>query len=98
MISLQKGMPAPQKTGMKVVNVGIFLFTRLGALSKETVPRLHAHRQAHIRVQHRLGEQMNRLLCSEQTRLVTGQTQGAVHQPRVQGPAHSFLLWSLFWT
>lgn len=87
MISLQKGMPAPQKTGMKVVNVGIFLFTRLGALSKETVPRLHAHCQVHVRdtvrVQRRLGEQMNRLLCSEQTRLVTGQTQGAVYQPRV---------------
>lgn len=89
-------MPAPQKTGVKVVNVGIFLFTRLGALSKETVPRLHAQHQVHIwdtvRAQHRFGEQMNRLLCSEQTRLVTGQTHGAVCQPRVRGLADSLLL------
>ena len=47
---------------------------------------LHAHHQVRIwdtvRAQHRFAEQVNRLLCSEQTGLVTGQTHRAVNQHR----------------
>ena len=104
MISLQKERYAcsSEDRGEGWNNVGIFLFTRLGALSKGILSPLHAHHQVHIwdtvRAQHRFAEQVIRLLCSEQTSLGPGQTHRAVYQPRVQGLAGSILLYGLFWT